>query len=171
MRSGFAPFDYRSGEMMMTRSINQGILKHLFELHHPDLQGGIITRSLIEQAGEAVCDMMLDLGFHLQESYQDAGDVVHTYLNPRSGQLLEGLTFSLEILMDEKRGPNLHLLLRAAAPAAADCLEFLPAMRRSRGWYRPLSNACNAQDLVNATLPGEVGANDSLSAFEWQLAA
>ena len=155
----------------MTRSINQGIQKHLLELRHPDLQGGIITRSLIEQAGDAVCDMMLDLGFHLQESYQDAGDVVQTYLNPRSGQLLEELSFSLEILIDENRGRNLHLLLRAAVPAAADCLEFLPAMRRSRGWYRPLTNACNAQDLVNATLPGEIGADDSSRIFEWQLAA
>jgi len=155
----------------MPRSINQGIQKHLLELRHPDLQGGIITRFLIEQAGDAVCDMMLDLGFHLQESYQDAGDVVQTYLNPRSGQLLEGLSFSLEILIDENRGRNLHLLLRAAVPAAADCLEFLPAMRRSRGWYRPLTNACNAQDLVNATLPGEIGADDSSRIFEWQLAA
>lgn len=155
----------------MTRSINQGILKHLFELRHPDLQGGTITRSLVGQACEAVCDMMLDLGFHLQESYHDAGDVVQTYLNPRSGQLLEGLSFSLEILMDEKRGPNLHLLLRVPVPVAAECLVFLPTIRRSRGWYRPLSNACKAQDLVNATLPAEIDVDDSSGVFEWQLAA
>lgn len=154
----------------MERKINSCVFEHLLDLQHPDLNGGVITAAMIESAGDAVADLMLDLGFQLQNSFMDGGDVVHSYLNPRNGHLIEGFSFTLELLTELNLGPCLHVLWRATGPTSVHGSVFGQPIRKSRGWYLPLMDSASVKDLIYGALPRQPGLIRN-SSTDWQIAA
>lgn len=155
----------------MSRTVNYGVLEHLFEVCPADLEVTAISIQLVRAAGDAIADMMLDVGFQVESSFIDGRDVVQSYFNPRTGGMVEGLAFTLAITEAPNRGANLHVLLRVPGPQAASNPAFGSAMRESRGWYQPLTNSATASDVLCAIQPGGVIARGAEPAFQWQVAA
>lgn len=150
----------------MSRRINQAVIQHLIDIEHRDLNAGVVTPRLVEAAGDAIADVLLDHGYQLESSYRDGRDVVHCYINPRTGEILDEIGFTLDLLDDGVGGPNLAVLLRTGAAHSAPPFGFTEALRSSRSWYLPMSNTATAHELF--TVAGGLKTEDC---FEWRAAA
>lgn len=150
----------------MTRRINQAVIQHLIDIEHRDLTAASVTPRLVEAAGEAIADVLLDHGYQLQSSYRDGRDVVHCYINPRTGDILDDIGFTLDLMDDGVGGPNLAVLLRTDVAHTAPTLGFSEALRSARSWYLPMSDKATARELFSVT-----GGMKTEACFEWRGAA
>lgn len=155
----------------MTRTVNFGVIEHLFEMCRPELQATEITIKMIRAAGDAVADMMLDIGYQVETTYVDGRDVVQSYFNPRTGSIVDGLAFTLGLAVTENRGVNLHVLLKVEGPLVNSNDALSSAVRESRGWYQPLNNCATVRDVLDAVIPAIFSPWKSGPAFEWRVAA
>lgn len=150
----------------MKRLINRAVVEHLVGINHRDLAFGIVTPRLIEAAGDAIADLMLDHGFRLEDSYVDGNDIVHCYINPRTGEMLDEVGFSLGLVQGPTDGFSLAVLLRTKDAQMVACEGFSVPVRSARSWYLPLSNSATAGDFI----AGASG-RESHPTLEWRAAA
>ncbi|RMM39452.1 hypothetical protein QO021_29050 (plasmid) [Pseudomonas amygdali pv. lachrymans] len=150
----------------MNRRINQAVIQHLINIEHRDLNAGSVTPRLVEAAGQAIADVLLDHGYQLESSYRDGRDVVHCYINPRTGEILDDIGFTLDLMDDGMNGPNLAVLLRTEIAHTAPPFGFTEALRTARSWYLPMSDTATAHELFSVA-----GALKFEACFEWRAAA
>jgi hypothetical protein len=155
----------------MSRTVNLGVLEHLFDVCAPDLQASEISLKLIRAAGDAIADMMLDIGYQVETTYIDGRDVVQSYFNPRTGSIVDGLAFTLGLAASENRGVNLHVLLKVEGPQVNSSDALSSAVRESRGWYQPLNNCATVEDVLDSIIPETFSPWKTAPAFEWRVAA
>jgi hypothetical protein len=150
----------------VNRRINQAVIQHLIDIEHRDLNAGSVTPRLVEAAGEAIADVLLDHGYQLESSYRDGRDVVHCYINPRTGEILDDIGFTLDLMDDGMNGPNLAVLLRTEVAHTAPPFGFTEALRTARSWYLPMSDTATAHELFSVA-----GGLKFEACFEWRAAA
>jgi hypothetical protein len=155
----------------MSRKVNYGVLEHLFEVCPADMEVTSISIQLIRAAGDAIADMMLDVGYQVETSYMDGRDVVQTYFNPRTGGIVEDLAFTLALTETPNRGANLHVLLKVPGPQVKSCESLGSAVRESRGWYQALNSCATVWDVLSAINPGITSPRKTEQAFQWRVAA
>lgn len=150
----------------MNRRINQAVIQHLIDIEHRDLNAGSVTPRLVEAAGQAIADVLLDHGYQLESSYRDGRDVVHCYINPRTGEILDDIGFTLDLMDDGVGGPNLAVLLRTEGAHSTPPFGFTEPLRTARSWYLPMSDTATAHELFSAA-----GGLKTKPCFEWRAAA
>lgn len=150
----------------MNRRINQAVIQHLIDIEHRDLSAGTVTSRLVEAAGEAIADVLLDHGYQLESSYRDGREVVHCYINPRTGEILDDIGFTLDLMDDGVGGPNLAVLVRTEVARTAPPFGFTEALRTSKSWYLPMSDTATARELFSVA-----GGAKTEACFEWRTAA
>ncbi|WP_439126074.1 MAG: hypothetical protein ACNJA3_29675 (plasmid) [Pseudomonas rhizophila] len=150
----------------MNRRFNQAVIQHLIDIEHWDLNAGSVTPRLIEAAGEAIADVMLDHGYQLESSYRDGRDIVHCYINARTGEILDDIGFTLDLMNDGLGGPNLAVLLRTDVAHTAPPFGFSDALRTARSWYLPMSDMATARELFSVA-----GGLKTDACVEWRAAA
>lgn len=150
----------------MSRRFNLAVVEHLIDIQHKGLTAGTVTPSLVQAAGDAISDVLLDHGYQLQSSYLDGQDVVHCYINPRTGEILDDVGFSVGLVNHGNGGPSLAVLLRTAAPHAVPPAGFSDPLRSAKGWYLPMYNSATVNELCSIAR-GRI----SEPAFEWRAAA
>lgn len=148
----------------MVRTINQAVAEHLVDIKHRDLGNSNVTPLLVQAAGDAIADVLLDHGYRLERSYLDGQDIVHFYVNPRTGEILDEVGFSLGLVDSGKGGLNLAVLLRTSDAQLVPSTGFCLPVRSARAWYQPMTNSATANDLI-------AGANKTKASFEWPTAA
>lgn len=153
----------------MGRLVLRGVLEHLLQEQRLDLTATEITPVLLHAVGEAIADMMLDLGYRLDTEFLDGRDVVQSYLCPRTGQQLNLLGMTLVLLA----GPGeagLAVLVRGQGPSSVAHSSLGGAVRYSGTWYRQLTAAATADDLLEHA-GGPVHAEIYSDHFPWPAAA
>ncbi|MFJ3110110.1 hypothetical protein [Pseudomonas putida] len=150
----------------MSRGFNLAVVQHLIEINHPDLMVGQMTPRLVRAAGDAISDVLLDDGFQLQTSFMDGQDVVHCYLNPRTGEILDDIGFSVGLVNHGNGGPSLSVLLRTEAPLEVTPAGFSDPLRCARSWYLPMYNSATVKELRSVA-----GAAHLAPCFEWRAVA
>lgn len=139
----------------MSRQVCSTIAGHIIALEHPDLLGHVMTPSLALAAGEAMADLFLDHGFQLERSYLDGLDIVQSYVNPRTAEILDGFIFSIG-LTQQGSGSRLCLSVRVDRDFV-DGKVSSGGLTHSNGyWYihiLPQATAANVLDLVRGPGP------------------
>lgn len=150
----------------MNRAFNRAVIEHLLDIQHRDLSAGAVTTPLIQAAGDAIADILLDHGYRLERSFLDGRDVVHSYINPRTGEAIDDIGFTLELIDDGNSGANLSVLVRTDGASPGSPEGFSEPVRSSRSWYLPMKNGATASDLF------ALSANQKTHApFQWRAAA